>query len=77
MITKAGEKWFQDVCLKANYVPDGAQRYDVTEFWLRAFVAEVERRAEHRWPGAWVKPTSRHQRIGVVLTELKRELLGK
>lgn len=45
MITPEFDQWFISVCMNAKYVPDGAQRYDVAEFWVNALFAEINREA--------------------------------
>lgn len=45
MITEVGKKWLEDRFPEA-FKALGKGRYEVEEFWLRAFCDEVEKRAK-------------------------------
>jgi len=45
-MTDEGYRWFQKTCLYARFVPDGAQRREVAEFWISVFYSTVTSKAK-------------------------------
>ena len=79
-MTPEGEKWARQAI---NDARTGMQTrgvsnslLDQSEFWLRAFAAEVEKRA--KVPRQWsnLEPMSEGERVFVSFREVTRELLG-
>ena len=74
-LTKAGEKWIEDKSEEAQSLPDYTDDWELRaniEFWLRAFVDEVEKRADKNQEYA---PSSAIA-IGQAFIDITRELLG-
>jgi len=66
-MTNEGYEWFQKTCLYARYVPDGAQRSEVAEFWITVFRSTVVKRAKDRCRHAVNRPC--FGCLGIAFTE--------
>ena len=76
-MTKAGNQWVDNLSAKEDsrgYEPAHALSRRAAEFWLRAFVAEVEQRSKNQ--SAYDYDAEMEEAVFWAYDELKRELLG-